>query len=164
MSKVKKVFEPILAILTAAVAANPKVRVSDILDEVTAATAAKTGEGSGGKATTFHKTEEGVVDGIRCYYFGKWFDPATVEVGKKANTPSGYNSMCKVGLNQWTKQERDAKLAKDKLLADVAAGTVAASDVGAQLQAIDDAKKTVIETDLPLFDSYEELAASRTAQ
>ncbi len=166
MSKAKKVFEPILAILTSALAANAKVRVSEVIDEITEACRARVGEGAGGKATTFHKDENGVVVGIRDFYFQKWFDPRTVPVGAKANTPSGYNSMSKAGLNQWTKQQSDAKKAKDALLVAVGAGEVAADAIGAKLQEIEDARNSV--TALPVaedgsalyFDTVEELIAA----
>lgn len=159
--KIKKVFEPIVAILTAALAANPKIRVSDVMDELNDVMKARVGEGGGGRATTFHKDEHGVVTAIRCFYFGKWFDPRVVETGLKANTPSGYNSMCKVGLNAWTKQQREAKTAKDDLLADVISGKIAQADLGAKMQEIEAAKAAVIATDLPLFDSIEDLFASQ---
>lgn len=166
MSKAKKVFEPILAILTAALAANPKVRVSEVIDEITEACRARVGEGAGGKATTFHKDENGVVVGIRDFYFQKWFDPRVVPTGAKANTPSGYNSMSKAGLNQWTKQQSEAKKAKDALLVALCAGEVAADAIGAKLQEIEDARNAVIA--LPVaedgsqlyFDTVEELIAA----
>lgn len=166
MSKAKKVFEPIIAILTAALAANPKVRVSEVMDDINEATRARVGEGAGGKATTFHKNEAGVVVGIRDFYFQKWFDPRVVPTGAKANTPSGYNSMSKAGLNQWTKQQSEAKKAKDALLVAVGAGEVASDAIGAKLQEIEDARNAVIA--LPVaengstlyFDTLEELLAA----
>lgn len=168
MSKAKKVFEPIIAILTAAIAANPKVRVSEILGEVQEACRARVGEGAGGKATTFHKNEAGVVVGIRDFYFQKWFDPRVVPTGAKANTPSGYNSMSKTGLNQWTKQQAEAKKAKDALLVAVGAGEVTADAIGTKLQEIEDARNAVIA--LPVaedgstlyFDTLEDLLAAST--
>lgn len=158
----KKVFAPIIALLTAAVASNPKVRVSDVLAEVEELTKANVG-GGGGRATTFHKNDAGETDAIRCFYFQKWFDPRTVETGKKANTPSGYNSMCKVGLSQWTKQQRDYKNGKDELLAKVVSGEVAQADLGTHLQALEDAKNTVIAVPggVQMFDTLEELQASQ---
>ena len=166
MSKAKKVFEPILAILAAAFAANPKVRVSEVMDEINEACRARVGEGAGGKATTFHKDEASVVVAIRDFYFQKWFDPRVVPVGAKANTPSGYNSMSKAGLNQWTKQQAEAKKAKDALLVAVGAGEVAADAIGAKLQEIEDARNAVIA--LPVaedgsalyFDTIDELLAA----
>lgn len=165
MSKAKKVFEPIIAILLSAMTTNPKVRVSEIIEEVTEACRARIGEGAGGKATTFHKDENGVVVGIRDFYFQKWFDPRIVPTGLKANTPSGYNSMSKAGLNQWTKQQSEAKKAKDALLVAVGAGEVAAADIATKLNEIEEARNAVIATPegFHFFDSVEELVAHTQA-
>lgn len=165
MSKVKKVFEPIVALLLAAIETNPKVRVSDVIAEVQELAKARVGEGGGGHATTFHKNEAGEVVGLRCYYFQKWFDPRTVETGKKANTPSGYNSMTKAGLNAWTKQQREYKAAKDGLLTQVAAGEVPQDQIGAKLEEFEKNRAAIIA--LPEgavgYDTLEELLAAQTA-
>ncbi|UOF80193.1 hypothetical protein [Caudoviricetes sp.] len=159
--KIKKVYIAILALLEQAVADNAKVRVADVLDQVRELAKARVGEGGGGRATTFHKNAEGIVVAIRDFYFGKWFDPRVVETGVKANTPSGYNSMCKVGLNQWTKQQRVAKLAREELLKQVASGDVAPDAIGAQLEVIEEARNAVIPTDLPMYDSLDDLLATQ---
>lgn len=166
MSKVKKVFEPIIALLVAAVEANAKVRVSDVLEEVKELAKARVGEGGGGKATTFHKNEAGEVVGIRCWYFQKWFDPRVTEVGKKANTPSGFNSMCKAGVNAWTKQEREYKAAKDGLLTQVAAGEVAQDQIGAKLQEFETARGVIVAAPegVVLYDTLEDLLAAQSAE
>lgn len=159
--KVKKVFVPIMALLASAMEANAKVKVADIFADIEELVKARVGEGGGGRATTFHKDDAGVVTAIRCFYFGKWFDPRVVETGVKANTPSGYNSMCKVGLNAWTKQQREAKAAKDTLLEEVIAGTTEQSQLGTRMQEIEDARNAIIATDLPLYDSLEDLLATQ---
>lgn len=164
MSAIKKAFAPIIELLTNAVEANPKVRVSDILEEVTGLASAKSGAG-GGKATTFHRAEDGTVIGIKDYYFGLWFDPRVVEFGEKKSSASGYNSMSKEGTSLWTKQNSGAKKAQTELLAKVGTGEVAADQVTAELQKIEDAKNAVI----PREDGYgfatlEELLADSQAR
>jgi uncharacterized protein (DUF2267 family) len=159
--KLKKVFQPLFTIINAALAANPKVKLSDVVAELEEAAKARVGEG-GSRSTTFHRDEEtGQVVGIFDYYFKKWFSPKLVDVGTKAGTPSGYNSMSKVGLNQWTKQQREYKLAKDDLLTKVANGEIDQSQIAQHLEAIEAAKNTVIA--LPegvvMFDTLEELQA-----
>ena len=52
--------------------------------------------------------------------------------------------MCKVGLNQWTKQQREAKKAKDELLAKVASGEVPAEQLTAELEAIEAKRNAVV--------------------
>ena len=49
---------------------------------------------------------------IRCYYFKRWMPlvgPSAVEFGVKTNTKTGFNTMCRLGTNLWTKQNNDAK-------------------------------------------------------
>jgi hypothetical protein len=116
---IKKAYEEIVELLQA----NENELVGDILPKVVAIASAKTG-GGGGKATSFHKNDEGVIVGIKCYYHGVWMSPEVADFGKKASSTTGFNSMCKTGVSAWTKQERDAKAASSKLLTDVANGDV----------------------------------------
>ena len=145
MSNIKKAHVEIVELLQA----NPEAVVSDILPEVIALASAKTG-GGGGRATTFHKDDNGDVVAIKCYYFGTWMSPADVEFGKKASSATGYNSMCKEGVSKWTKQERVAKAAKEQLLVDVANGDVEASDLPRIMAEIEEARQVVI----PREDGY----------
>ncbi|AWD90264.1 helix turn helix domain containing protein [Dickeya phage Amaethon] len=149
MSNIKKAFEPIITLLTTALAENPKVKVADIIDEVTGLAAAKSGAG-GGKATTFHRTEAGEVIGIKDYYFGTWMDPRVVEFSPKKSSASGFNSMSKEGTSNWTKQNAAHKKGKEELLAKLASGEVAQSDLAGLLQALEDARAVII----PQKDGY----------
>jgi len=136
MSTIKKAFVEIVETLQA----NTNELVGDILPQIIALASAKTG-GGGGKATTFHKNEDGVIVGVQCYYHGLWMSPEVADFGKKASSATGFNSMCKDGVSKWTKQERVAKAAKEQLLLDVADGTVDAADLPAVMQEIEDARK-----------------------
>jgi len=136
MSTIKKAFVEIVETLQA----NTNELVGDILPQIIALASAKTG-GGGGKATTFHKNEDGQIVGVQCYYHGLWMSPEVAEFGKKASSATGYNSMCKDGVSKWTKQERVAKAAKEQLLLDVADGTVDAADLPAVMEEIENARK-----------------------
>jgi len=136
MSTIKKAFVEIVETLQA----NTNELVGDILPQIIALASAKTG-GGGGKATTFHKNEDGQIVGVQCYYHGLWMSPEVADFGKKASSATGFNSMCKDGVSKWTKQERVAKAAKEQLLLDVADGTVDAADLPAVMQDIEDARK-----------------------
>lgn len=138
MSNIKKAHIEIVELLQA----NTDALVGDILPEVIALASAKTG-GGGGRATTFHKDDNGEVVAIKCYYHGLWMSPADVEFGKKASSATGYNSMCKDGVSKWTKQERVAKAAKAQLLLDVADGTVDAADLPSIMAEIEEARQVV---------------------
>lgn len=156
-SNVKKAFQPIVELMQA----NPDVKVKTLLPEVLALVSAKKG-GGGGKANTFHRDADGAVVAARCYYFNKWFLTSEVEFGAKASSASGLNSMCKLGLSQWTKQQNTAKKAKEQLLTDVASGVVPHSELTERLQQIELERDAII--DLPEgvvgYETLEELQAA----
>lgn len=131
MATIKKAYAAIVELLQA----NVDAIVGEVLPQVIELAAAKTGAG-GGKATAFHRNEEGVVVAIKCYYHKLWMDPAVVEFGKKATSPTGLNNMCKDGVSKWTKQQRDSKNAEAALLTRVAAGELAIEDIATEQEAI----------------------------
>jgi hypothetical protein len=98
--------------------------------------AAKAG-GGGRSSSKVLLDKNDKVTHIHCYYHEKWEDVAVAEYGKKASSPTGFSNMCKEGTAAWTKQQRDAKKAKDDLLAEVAAGTVKPADIQTQMEAIE---------------------------
>lgn len=136
---IKKAYVGIMSLL----AANMDATVESIYDQVEALASAKAGGGAG--ATSFHKNEDGDVVALRCGYFGLWFLASEVEFGKKASSASGYNTMCKVGMSAWTKAQSNFKKAKEQLLDDVAAGTVAPGDIAAVTAELEETRLTPIE-------------------
>jgi len=66
---------------------------------------------------------------IFCYYHKQWEWVDQVPYGKKANTVTKLNTMCKVGTNQWTKQQREFKSAGTDLLELVASGELLPEDI-----------------------------------
>ena len=92
---------------------------------------------------TFKKDADGNVTEVFCYYHKRWELVSEHEYGKKAsNKATGLNTMCKVGYNQWTKQQSAAKKAKEQLLARVAAGEEL--DIGAELELIEAQRQLII--------------------
>lgn len=155
---IKKAFQPILTLLEA----NPSVKVRDILEQVKELASAKSA--GGGAATTFHKDEAGNVVAVRCYYHGLWMHPALGGFGVKANSASGFNSMCKDGLSKWTKQQRDAKNAKEQLLERAVKGEEGL-DLQAELAAIEASKAQVVpREDGYGFNTLEECLADNAAK
>lgn len=102
---------------------NPNKKVSDILDEVMKLTVSKKTQ----SVLRFNDKKE--LTHIFCWYHKEWEDISKVEYGKKASTETGLNTFCKVGVNQWTKQQSTAKEAKGDLLMDVAEGKVKSADI-----------------------------------
>lgn len=143
MSGIKKAFLPIVEALRAAMEADPKVRVSAVMEEVEALASAKSGSG-GGKATTFHRDAAGSIVAVKCYYHNLWMDPRVAEFGEKKSSASGFNSMCKDGMSKWTKQNAAAKKAREELLLKVQNSEIAAGDIATHLEQIDAERAAVI--------------------
>ena len=96
--------------------------------------------------TTFKKDDEGNVTHVFCYYHKVWEDVSQVEYGKKAsNKATGLNTMCKVGLNQWSKQQRVAQKEKNELLEKMAKGEVTQEEFTQELDAIELRRNTIIQ-------------------
>lgn len=95
-------------------------------------------------AKTFKKDADGIVTHIYCYYHKEWEEVASVPYGNKASTAHGFNTMCKEGVSNWTKQQRAMKQAKAKLLDEVSNGEVEASDLPSLLEEIELQAKTIV--------------------
>lgn len=111
---IKKQFQPLVEFLLA----NQNKSVKTILDQVLEMTQTKSTQ------MASYSDENGQVIAIKCYYFKRWMLLDEVEFGTKKHSTTGYNTMCKIGANQWSKQQRDAQKAKDDLLSQVSTGTI----------------------------------------
>jgi hypothetical protein len=129
---IKKDFQELIAFLEA----NEKKSVKTILEQVRELCSAKA-------QVTFKKDAEGNVTHVFCYYHKVW-EEATNYGKKVSNKATGLNTMCKVGLNQWTKQQREAKKAKDALLTKIASGEVPQEQLTAELEAIEAARNVIV--------------------
>ena len=148
---IKKVFAPIFDVLNA----NPNAIVADIMPQLTELAKSATPTG-----TSAVRNEAGDVVGAKCNYFGKFF---TIDnFGKKAGTPSGYNSYTKVGASLYSKQNSAFRAGKEQLLEDVVSGEVPAADIQLKLNELQEAKNFVAEIpeDMQAFNSSEELLAA----
>lgn len=134
---IKKAFVDLIAYLEE----NENSKVKTILPGAIELASARSG---GGGSSNIRRNEAGEVTHIFCYYHKKWEDVTTVEFGKKATSPTGLNNMCKEGTSQWTKQQREAKKAKEALLLQVAAGEVKPEDIAAVTTDIDTAKNMIV--------------------
>lgn len=156
---IKKVFAPVMAILES----NLSASVADIIEQVRAATSAKTG-GGGGKATNFVRNEEGVVTAVKCYAFDKWMDPRLVPFGAKANTPTGLNTMCKAGVSVWTQAQAAFKKGKDAVVAQLLANEITSEEAQAKIAELEAARTAVPElpADIQGFDTLEDCQNNST--
>lgn len=125
---------------------NKSKKVSSIMDQLLEIMESKQRDKN-------HKTDEHGL-WVFCYYHKEWELVTQVEYGKKANTVTGLNTMCKVGTNQWTKQQRDFKSARAALLDDVANGSLEIADVQDKIDELEEARVAI----KPLWESHEEIA------
>lgn len=89
---------------------NKNKKVSSILDEVKEMTKQKS------NSKTFLLDQKGNVIAIFCYYHKQWELLEDVPYGKKASSTTGYNTMCKIGVSKWTKQNKNVKEVGTKIL------------------------------------------------
>jgi hypothetical protein len=150
---IKKVFAPIMAILES----NLSASVADVIEQVRAATSAKTG-GGGGKAVNFVRNEAGIVTAVKCYAFDKWMDPRLVPFGAKANTPTGLNTMCKAGVSVWTQAQSNFKKGKDAIVGKLLANELTSEEAQAQIAELEAARTATPElpADIQGFDTLED--------
>ena len=123
---IKKSFQEVVLFLQQ----NQDKKVSDIIEEVLLMTISKK------VAETSRINEKGELE-VFCWYHKEWENTTLIEYGKKASTESGLNTFCKVGVNQWTKQQSDAKKSKADLLDEVAEGKVKPSEINKRLAEIE---------------------------
>ena len=135
---IKKQFTELHAFLEA----NKNRKVSTILDELT-----EMMSGSARADKTFIKDADGNITHIYCYYHKVWEALDEHAYGLKKNSTTGYNTMCKAGVNQWSKQQRVAKQAKELVLEQVASGELNAGDIKAKLDEIESARTEIVFTD-----------------
>ena len=135
----KKAFIPIVELLEL----NKNKTVSAVLPQIMELVAAKAG-GGGRSSSNVRLDDKGAVTHVLCYYHKMWEDVSVTEYGKKASSPTGLNNMCKEGVAAWTKQQRDAKKAKDELLAAVGAGEVEPADIQTRMDKIEKARAKII--------------------
>lgn len=118
---------------------NKNKKVETILDQVREMCSQKV-------ELTSRKDDEGNVTHVFCYYHKVWEDVSQVEYGKKAsNKSTGLNTMCKVGLNAWSKQQRVAQKEKNDLLEKMAKGEVTQEEFAIELEAIETRRQTIVQ-------------------
>lgn len=133
-TSIKKDYQEIVAFLQA----NEGKKVASILPTIIEMVSSKA------MASTVKYDEQGNVAEVFCYYHKEWEKVSEVEYGKKAGTKTGLNTMCKQGVSQWTKQQREAKTKQSQLLLDVANGVVDSSELPAKLAEIEAERVAIV--------------------
>lgn len=135
--------------------ANKDKKVATLLDSILEMCESKK------QSQTFLKDEEGNVIAIYCYYHKQWELLSEVPYGSKANSSTGFNTMCKVGTSKWTKAQSDAKKAKAELLDNVASGKIEPSSLTKLMSDIEEKRQEIDTTEMPNgYASLEDLEAT----
>ncbi len=151
MSNVKKAFQPLYELLEA----NKSKKIATMLPEILELIAKSKNSGSD-TGRNFVKDQDGNVIAVYCYYHKQWELVEHVPYGKKAsNTSTGLNTMCKLGVSAWTKQQRIFARDKDALLNDFIADLITKEEMNEKLDVIN-AEVTKI---VPLCEQDNDLAA-----
>ena len=154
--QIKKVFSDVNALLLA----NKDSLVADIMPQLMLLMSAKVGGSEVG--STHLKDDQGNVIAVFCYYHKCWELVSEHEYGSKAGTTTGLNSMCKLGVNAWTTQQRLAKKAKEQLLTKLQSGDLAIEDLAYEQELIERQRTNIVIADNypKSFGTLEELQTS----
>lgn len=102
------------------------------------------------QAKTFLTDEHGEVIAIYCYYHKQWELLSEVDYGKKASSTTGYNTMCKVGVSKWTKQNNAVKQVGEQVLEMLEQGKIQASEIQSTKDALLANAKIIDTDDMPI--------------
>lgn len=117
---------------------NKDKKISTILDDIYDLTSSKQ------SSKNFLTDESGKVTHIFCYYHKLWEPVDKCSYGSKKHSPSGYNSMCKEGVNQWSKQQRESKKSEADLLDKVANGELDPDKIYDEKARIESDRKKIV--------------------
>lgn len=144
----KKVYVELVDLLEA----NKDKKISTILEQIYELTTSKQ------VSSTFLKDKSGKVTHIYCYYHKKFEPLSEVEYGAKKHSTTGFNSMCKEGVNQWTKQQRVAKQKEAELLDKVISKEISPDGIQEEKIKIEQERKSIIPREDGIgFDSLEDI-------
>lgn len=129
---IKKVYTEIFDLLNS----NKNKKVNDLLPQIMEIVESKQ------QSKTFLMNDKKEATHVFCYYHKKW--ESVEHFGKKKHSSSGYNSMCKEGVNQWTKQQRLYKLGCESLMDEVINGTLAPSKIQEEKEKLEDKKSQIV--------------------
>ena len=109
---IKKNFVEIIELLES----NKNKPVSSILEQITELCTSKK------KSETVRRDDSGKVTEIFCWYHKVW-EPVDW-YGLKSSSNSGFNTMCKQGVNSWTRQQTEYKKKVSSILDLVETGKI----------------------------------------
>ena len=130
---IKKNFQELVTLLET----NKNVKVSDILDQVLELAQSKVRE------SVYKFDELGNVTHVFCYYHKVWESLEECEYGSKASSKHNINNMCKIGVNQWTQQQKEYTTLKAQATTKILDGSLDPSDLQEYLDNLETQKNRV---------------------
>ena len=115
---------------------NKNKKVSDIMSLVLELVTSQK------KPKTFRTDDSGRITEIFCYYHKKW-EPVEL-YGTKTSSHTGYNTMCKTGVNQWTKQQKEAEKSRTEVLTAVQNGDIKPEHIQVELDKIEQHRLRIV--------------------
>lgn len=100
---------------------NKSKKVSVIFDELSVMINTLSAK-SNRPGRTFLVGPDNKVYAIYCYYHKQWELLSEVEYGQKVSSSHGYNTMCKAGVRDWTRQQKELKLLGNEVLSKIESG------------------------------------------
>lgn len=140
MTTTKKAYVGLIAFLEK----NKNKKVETILDQIKEMTQQKN------TLKTFLVNEKNEVVAIFCWYHKQFELLETVEYGAKASSATGFNTMCKVGVSKWTKQNKNVKAVEGVILAMLENETIIASEISDKREHLVAEAKMIDVEDMPI--------------
>lgn len=131
MTNIKKVYTEVFELLKT----NENKKVSTLLPQLLELMESKQ------QSKCFITDNENNTTYVFCYYHKKW--ESIEHYGTKKHSKSGFNRMCKEGVNQWTKQQRLSKLGHESLVDDMIAGTLSVDDAQEEKETLELMRKEI---------------------
>ena len=153
-TSIKKDFVQLVELLQT----NSNKKVSTLMPQILEL-ATKKSTSSADHEKTFITDDDGNVVAVFCYYHKKWELTKDCEYGPKKSSASGLNTMCKVGVSAWTRQQRASKKANDELLDKLASEEIQMSDLASARREIEETRLLVEpRTDVVSYDTFKEVS------
>jgi len=147
----KKIFVPLVHFLEK----NKNKKVSSLFEEILKMTETKV------QQSTSVSDDKGNVIAIYCYYHKQWELVKNVEYGQKASSATGLNTMCKIGVSKWTKQNNAIKKIGNTILALLESGDIDATEIASTKERLMAEAKQIDDEDKPEgFETSEDAVAA----
>ena len=129
---------------------NSTKKVSTILDELTTMLESIKLTTSARMGRTYLVGQDNKVYAIYCYYHKQWELLSEVEYGSKVSSSHGYNTMCKQGVREWTRQQKNLKLLGNEILSKLENGELLVEEIADYKTAREESIRAINAYEMPI--------------